>query len=172
MWIPVSGFEQYVINKIGQIKRISSGKILKINYATTYPSVSLSVDNKKSLGLIHRMLAIAFIPNPDNKPQVNHKNGNKKDFSLDNLEWSTSSENCQHAYDTGLAIVSEKCKYVLSKTHSGANHYNSKKVYHIKTNEVYDTIRSAAKASSIPVQTLHRHLHRPDNKTDLRFINN
>lgn len=172
MWVPVSGFEQYAINEVGQIKRISSGKILSINYATTYPSVSLSVDNKKSLGLIHRMLAAAFIPNPENKPQVNHKNGNKKDFSLENLEWSTAAENCQHAYDTGLATVSEKCKSVLSKTHSGSNHYNSKKVYNIKTNEVYDTIRAAAKANNIAVQTLHRQLHRIDNNTELRFINN
>lgn len=68
-----------------------------------YANITLIKNGNKFKTVIHRLVAKAFIPNPENKPEVNHINGNKRDNRLDNLEWCTSSENRKHAFKIGLA---------------------------------------------------------------------
>lgn len=81
-----------------------------------YRGVNLNIDNnKEKLYYVHRLVAMSFIPNPDNKPEVNHKNGDKGDNRVENLEWVTPSENIQHAYKNGLA-----------HGRKGSLHHNSK----------------------------------------------
>ena len=70
-----------------------------------YLRVNITDDNgKQHTKLIHRLVAEEHIPNPENKPQVNHKDGDKHNNHMDNLEWVTSSENARHAFDKGLKI--------------------------------------------------------------------
>lgn len=98
----------YVVSK--------DGIVVSLNYAKTGKARALKpLKIGKYLAvfvggkhwLIHRMVAMAFIPNPDNKPQVNHKDGNKHNNRVDNLEWSTASENGLHAYRV-LGIKNKK----------------------------------------------------------------
>ena len=81
---------------------------------TAYKLVCLYVDGKSVSKYVHRLVAEAFIPNPDNKPQVNHKSLDKLDNSVDNLEWCTSKENVDHAYESGAFIEGNK-KRVAAK---------------------------------------------------------
>lgn len=106
---PVEGFvNEYSVSKDGRVlshpKRCSNvfGKILKqyINH-TGYHSVVLQ-NGYKVKHMVHVLVAKAFIPNPENKPQVNHKDGNKSNNCVENLEWVTASENIHHAFKTGL----------------------------------------------------------------------
>lgn len=71
--------------------------------ADKYPCVNLvDKDNKNRKMYVHRLLAMCFIKNKQQKPQVNHKNGNKSDYSLNNLEWVTAKQNVRHAFRHGL----------------------------------------------------------------------
>ncbi len=98
----IKGYENlYSIQVDGTVCR--NGKFMKHqNGRSGYKYVSLSKNDKRKNFLIHRLIAIHFIPNPENKPFINHINGIRTDNSIKNLEWCTHAENLQHAYDTGL----------------------------------------------------------------------
>ena len=114
-WRDIIGYEGiYQVSNTGQIRSLErwnghkrvkreSPYIMSQSTTTTgYKKVELQVrKNRKSLK-VHRLVAMAFISNPENKPNINHKDGNPTNNRVDNLEWCTQKENVEHAYATGL----------------------------------------------------------------------
>ncbi len=88
------------------------GKWLKpwISSKPTYVCITLYKNKKSKHHKIHRLIAQTFIPNLENKPEINHKNGIKLDNRIENLEWVTHKENMQHAYKNGLINKSANAK--------------------------------------------------------------
>lgn len=120
LWRWVVGYEGlYQISNFGRVKSFQNGilKILKPALSKHgYPFATLSKNGKSKIFKIHRLVALTFIPNPMNLPEVNHKFGNKLDCYYENLEWVTSAENIRHALKTGLQtspkLNKEQVKYI------------------------------------------------------------
>lgn len=104
-WKPIEGYEGlYEVSDQGRVRNIKrGGRIMALSTVTHgYIVANLSKDGKTRSVLVHRIVAKAFIPNPENKEQVNHIDGIKSNNSADNLEWVTPHENILHAINTGL----------------------------------------------------------------------
>lgn len=106
MWKAIEGTNEMIeVSDDGQIRSLLRGEpyILKGSKdAKGYHRYSITVNRNKKTYKLHREVAKAFIPNPDNLPQVNHKDGNKDNNNVSNLEWVTNIENCHHAIRNGL----------------------------------------------------------------------
>ena len=105
IWKDIAGYEgDYQVSNLGRVKSLYKGeRILKPKRHTGgYLQTALYRNSKADYRFIHRLVAEAFISNPENKPTVNHLDGDKTNNRTDNLEWSTQHENNQHAVTTGL----------------------------------------------------------------------
>ena len=99
----IKDFEKYSITRDGRVWSSKRNIYLSAGLAGKgYPMVVLWQYGKPYARLIHRLMAQAYIPNPENKPEVNHKDGDKTNNFLNNLEWATSRENRLHGYKLGL----------------------------------------------------------------------
>ena len=106
-FVKIEGFENYEVSNLGKVRNIKSGRILKphLNH-NGYLKHHLYKHNKLKELFLHRIIAIAFIDNPEEKPQVNHIDENKLNNDLSNLEWCTVRENLIHG--TRTKRVAEK----------------------------------------------------------------
>lgn len=102
-WKKVVEFPGYEVSNLGNVRNSETGKCLKPGkHRQGYRLIWFSDSEGRHGRSVHRTVAEAFIPNPENKPQINHIDGDKTNNKVDNLEWSTGSENMIHAYSTGL----------------------------------------------------------------------
>ena len=116
IWKPIAGYELlYEVSNLGRVKSLKRnttvGGIMKLQINRGYVQVSLCKQGRHCTKKLHRLVAEAFLPNPYAKPEVNHKDGNKKNNRVSNLEWSTGSENINHAFSTGLNKAGKNNKF-------------------------------------------------------------
>lgn len=135
----IKDFEgRYTISSTGEVysfaksKGHHKGKVLKPLNGSYYLVVSLHKNGISKQYFIHKLVAEAFIPNPNNKPQVNHIDGNKLNNNLENLEWCTQSENQIHANKLGLWKSTEAHKYKASEQGKQMRKLSMVSVRHIR----------------------------------------
>ena len=114
IWKDIPNYEGlYQVSNLGRVKRLvfinrvirkEKEQVLTPITTKDYYHINLYKNGKQEQKLLHRIVAKVFVSNPNNKPEVNHKNGIKTDNRSENLEWVTRSENQIHAYKTGLQI--------------------------------------------------------------------
>ena len=152
-WLKIEGFDNYSVSNDGQVRNDLNNHIKEQRLNRYgYPIVSIYQDGHAYTWPVHRLVAKAFIDNPENKEQVNHKDGNKTNNNVDNLEWATRSENMKHAFATGLVTPHATRGMLGKKNPNAGRHGYSIKV--IETGEVFKNIAACAKALDLSAQRI------------------
>lgn len=147
--------DKYWINKNGQV--FNGSFIMKPWIHRRYYELTLLINDKKKHLPIHRLLAKAFIPNPDNKPYVDHINGNTLDNSLSNLRWATKSENGSNRKVT-LSSSGYKAVTLTSSGRFNAKFTSNGKLYYLGT---FDTAKEAHEAYCKKSREVNGDFHNP-----------
>lgn len=172
IWKDVQGYERlYQVSNLGRVKSLGrfvdklkchywqEEKILKLRKrADGYLNVILSKKGKTKTFSVHRLVAVAFIPNPENKTEVDHINAIKTDNSVNNLRWASHKENMNNSLTIAFLSISkvgeknpfygkklsEETKRKISDRLSGKNNPKAHKVKNIDTNEIFNTVKEAS----------------------------
>ena len=138
----IPGFEDlYAITKEGKVwshpkHSNRKGKFLKgYTMPLKYRQVNLYLNKKSQSYLIHRLVALTYISNPKNLPEVNHKDGNQRNNSIKNLEWVTSKENSTHSWKNGFShgkLTFDQIKEIRKKHKEGISQLKLAKLYKVK----------------------------------------
>ena len=178
-WRTIDGYDNYEISSYGNVRNSTTGKLLKtrINNSTGYVMVDIRNCEKRKTCSVHRLVAQAFISNENDLPQVNHKDENKQNNHIDNLEWCTAKYNCNYgthnekmkeAKRLNPRVYTDEERQIMSERMSGENHWNygntwseetkyknmmsqqnRKRVRCIETGEEFESIRAAARAYNV-----------------------
>jgi hypothetical protein len=153
-------FPGYFITNCGRVWTNYYNKFMINQIRKGYARINLKKDGKTKQMFVHRLVALAFIPNYENKKEVNHIDGDKLNNNVKNLEWCTPKENTKHAYDNGFN------KNVIAATKKS----NSKRVLDTRSGLYYDSAKEAAECKHINYGTLRNMLNGHDrNKTSLIY---
>ena len=143
-FVKVVGFDNYEVSNLGKIRNIKSRRVLKPQLRRDgYLMHGLWKNNKKKHLLLHRIVATAFIDNPEEKPQVNHIDENKLNNNLSNLEWCTARENIVHGTRTKRSA--EKCSQKVIQLDLNDNVLN-----------VFKSMVQAGRETGIPTGNISR----------------
>lgn len=161
IWRNIDGFENlYQISNLGRVKSLGNGnsnnskeRILKPgNIGNGYLFVHLWKEGKRKKYLVHRLVASAFLENPNNLPQVNHINENKTDNSVKNLEWCSSEYNCNYgSRNERMATIRKKPIYSINKTTNEITYYQStidaERITGIYHSSIYNCLKKNRKSA-------------------------
>lgn len=158
IWKDIKDYEgSYQISNLGRVKSLSKTLWNGVGYFESkerilvpgkdkdgYLQVGLYKNKKRKSFKIHRLVGQHFILNEENKPEINHKDGDKQNNNVNNLEWVTSSENSTHAYKAGLLKIKKGKENPLHYKFKGTNNPTAKKVKCITTGKIFETILEGA----------------------------
>lgn len=167
IWKDIKGYEGlYQISNFGSVRDSKRNKYRKVSMnCRGYAWISLTKDKKQKPFSVHRLVAIHFIPNPDNLPQVNHKNLNRMDNVVTNLEWCDQSYNVRHADLMRGGTRASRPAFALDKNP------RAKKVMNENTGEIFECAATAAINLGIKPKYFQRMLRGVrKNETGFKYI--
>lgn len=153
-WKKIDGYDNYSVSSEGRVRNDKTLRILKVGYNKDgYLNVKLWKNGKEKNFLVHRLVAIMFLPNPENKPCVDHINCVRDDNRVENLRWSSQKDNCNNPLTRKRSSEARKGKRTGKNNpmygRTGENHPNSKKVICVTTGKIYGSINEAERQTGV-----------------------